>query len=109
MDLTFMAVCTLLVIALRLDLIRLNHEAFTKYGNKSIELNPINSRLFKKFGALPIMIVETLSLIPFFYIIHLLGYYYEVIIFFSGITVMNYFNDYWTLKIIKKREQQQLF
>jgi len=104
-----MIACTIIVIVLRIDLIRLNHEAFTKYSNRSIELNPINSRLFKKFGALPTMIIETLSLIPAFYLIHLLGYYYEVIIFFSGVTIMNYFNDYWILKMIKKREQQQSF
>lgn len=100
-----MAICTIIVIILRLDLVRINYEAFTKYKHVSIEVNPINSKLFKKFGALKVMIIETLLLIPVFYLIYLVGYYYEVIIFFSGVTIMNYFNDYWILKIIKKREK----
>lgn len=101
----FMVACTIIVIILRIDLIRINYQAFTKYKNFSIELNPVNSRLFKKFGALNTMIIETLMLVPLFYLIYLIGYYYEVIIFFSGVTIMNYFNDYWTLNMIKKREK----
>ena len=100
-----MVLCTIIVIILRLDLIRINYEAFTKYRHVSVEVNPFNSKLFKKYGALKVMIIETFLLIPVFYLIYLIGYYYEVIIFFSGVTTMNYFNDYWILKMMKKREK----